>query len=337
MSRHASSSKGNISALVISVLLHALLIALLVFSGFWKTPPKRVSAAGEPIEATLMLGELPSSKAAKQAAKQTASRRTKLRPKPVSTPPPVTPRQPKPSPKPQQAKQPTQPKPQTQVPSPDKVAQQKAAELAKKKEAEKLKKAQEEKRRQEQILLEEQKKQEQAEQKERLAEQQKKEALEKERQEKMAKLEEIRKKKAELEAKRKREEARLQQMADANARASQDRNPSDNNDGAVGSPPPGNGGVDTALQGRYVAMIAQKVTLNWLRPDSARPGIVCKVKIAQIPGGEVIQANVVSPCNADALTQRSIEAAVLKAQPLPYQGFESVFNRNIIFTFRYDG
>jgi colicin import membrane protein len=29
-----------------------------------------------------------------------------------------------------------------------------------------------------------------------------------------------------------------------------------------------------------------------------------------------------------------VEAAVLKAQPLPYQGFESVFNRTLILKFR---
>ena len=57
----------------------------------------------------------------------------------------------------------------------------------------------------------------------------------------------------------------------------------------------------------------------------------------QIPGGDVIQASVSTPCNADDLTRRSIEAAVLKAQPLPYSGYESVFRREIRFTFRYDG
>ena len=31
---------------------------------------------------------------------------------------------------------------------------------------------------------------------------------------------------------------------------------------------------------------------------------------------------------------RSIEEAVLKAQPLPYQGFEAVFQRNLILNFR---
>jgi colicin import membrane protein len=51
----------------------------------------------------------------------------------------------------------------------------------------------------------------------------------------------------------------------------------------------------------------------------------------------VIQVSVTSPCNADDLTRRSIEAAVLKAQPLPYRGYESVFERDITFNFKYDG
>ena len=32
--------------------------------------------------------------------------------------------------------------------------------------------------------------------------------------------------------------------------------------------------------------------------------------------------------------RRSVEAAVLKAQPLPYRGFESVFSRNLTINFR---
>jgi colicin import membrane protein len=99
----------------------------------------------------------------------------------------------------------------------------------------------------------------------------------------------------------------------------------------------GNQGTDNSLLGRYQVVIQQAVRQNWLRPESTRPGIVCVLSIVQIPGGEVIQASVSTPCNADALTRRSIEAAVLKAQPLPYRGFESVFRREIRFTFRYDG
>ncbi|MEO6364766.1 MAG: protein TolA, partial [Luteimonas sp.] len=35
----------------------------------------------------------------------------------------------------------------------------------------------------------------------------------------------------------------------------------------------------------------------------------------------------------DAIGRRSVEAAVLKAQPLPYAGFEEVFNRTLILSF----
>jgi colicin import membrane protein len=33
----------------------------------------------------------------------------------------------------------------------------------------------------------------------------------------------------------------------------------------------------------------------------------------------------------------SIEQAVMRAAPLPYRGFESVFSREITFNFKYDG
>jgi colicin import membrane protein len=56
-----------------------------------------------------------------------------------------------------------------------------------------------------------------------------------------------------------------------------------------------------------------------------------------VPGGEVVSAKVIPPCNGDDLTRRSLEAAVLRAQPLPYSGYEPVFERSIDFVFRYDG
>jgi colicin import membrane protein len=102
-------------------------------------------------------------------------------------------------------------------------------------------------------------------------------------------------------------------------------------------PPPGNEGLDESLAARYAIAIQQLVTQNWLRPETVRPGLSCRLRIIQIPGGEVISAEVLAPCNADELTRRSIEAAVLRAQPLPYRGFESVFQREIVFNFRYDG
>ncbi len=99
----------------------------------------------------------------------------------------------------------------------------------------------------------------------------------------------------------------------------------------------GTGGTENDLRARYVFALQQAVTSNWLRPDTARPGLRCSVRIVQLPGGEVMDASVVPPCNGDPLTQRSLEAAVMRAQPLPYRGYEAVFQRSIDFVFRYDG
>ena len=53
-----------------------------------------------------------------------------------------------------------------------------------------------------------------------------------------------------------------------------------------------------------------------------------------MPGGEVIDVEVSPACPYDEQGRRSVEAAVLKAQPLPYAGFESVFSRDLSIRFR---
>lgn len=67
------------------------------------------------------------------------------------------------------------------------------------------------------------------------------------------------------------------------------------------------------------------------------PNLPCRIAITQLPGGEVISAEVEPGCPYDDLAKRSVEAAVLKAQPLPYAGFEPVFSRKLVFTFRPSG
>lgn len=91
------------------------------------------------------------------------------------------------------------------------------------------------------------------------------------------------------------------------------------------------------LRGQYIGAIAVQVTNNWLRPPTARPGLRCRLGVVQIPGGEIISAAIVGACNADEATRRSIIAAVERAGTLPYRGFEDVFEREIEFTFVYDG
>ena len=95
--------------------------------------------------------------------------------------------------------------------------------------------------------------------------------------------------------------------------------------------PPGNG-VLGSLRDEYIASIAAAVRAAWVRPPTAQDSIECRVAVLQIPGGEVIEASIASPCNADAATRRSIIAAVQR-NDLPYQGFEDVFERRINFTF----
>ena len=86
----------------------------------------------------------------------------------------------------------------------------------------------------------------------------------------------------------------------------------------------------------YYAAIQAQVTNNWFRPPTARPGLECRLKIVQIPGGEVISAAIVGSCNADEATRRSLIAAVERTGTLPYRGFEEVFEREIDFIFTYD-
>ena len=95
----------------------------------------------------------------------------------------------------------------------------------------------------------------------------------------------------------------------------------------------GNNGVDTGLKARYAAALTEAILAKWTRPETVPLGARCKLIIRQLPGGEVMDAEVASPCAYDELGRRSIEAAVLKAQPLPYAGFEPVFARTLELNF----
>lgn len=97
-------------------------------------------------------------------------------------------------------------------------------------------------------------------------------------------------------------------------------------------PQTGNNGKDSK-EAAYIAAIQNAVTQNWLRPDNIGNG-ACIVHVVQIPGGQVLSAKVDSSCPFDGPGRASLENAVLRAQPLPYQGFEDVFERNLTFTFR---
>lgn len=86
----------------------------------------------------------------------------------------------------------------------------------------------------------------------------------------------------------------------------------------------------------YMQALQRAVTVNWMRPESATD-LNCAVEIVQRPGGEVVQVSLGQPCNADAQTRASINRAVLGASPLPYAGFEKVFESRVNLIFQTDG
>lgn len=91
--------------------------------------------------------------------------------------------------------------------------------------------------------------------------------------------------------------------------------------------------VSSGLQSQYVAMIQQKVIRNWIKPASAKPGLLCEVKVSQTTNGTVLSAQV-GQCNGDAAVRQSIESAVLSSSPLPAPPDPRVFQRNIVFNFK---
>lgn len=287
--------------------LHLLAILLMVAGLWWTHATRPVSMPGPVIEATLV-GPTQAPRSHSGAAKPTPA-------KPVQKPAPPKPEPPKPEPKPEPQPQPPQKETPTEVQRQDAIEREKIAALATEK-AEQEKKEQEEKIHQKQVLLDEQK--------QKLKEQQQKQ------------LADIRKQREAAEKKLKLEKERLAQLEDRNqAKAEQQAAPAAEHEAPTAQT--GAGGKDDDLMARYSAAIQAAVTQNWNRPDSASAGLRCILNITQIPGGEVIGVTIGSPCNADQATRNSIEQAVMKAAPLPYQGYEKVFSRTINFHFTYDG
>ncbi len=164
----------------------------------------------------------------------------------------------------------------------------------------------------------------------RLAEQQRQREQEASRQ---RELEQIRQQREEAERRRELEQQRLQQLDDQQRREDEIRREEQlEAERQAAAQVAANAGRIGTLREQYQSAIQATVLAAWIRPPSVVDQIVCAIRIVQIPGGEVIDAVITSPCNADSATQRSIIAAV-KRDDLPYRGFEEVFERDITFIF----
>jgi colicin import membrane protein len=285
-------------AFVYALALHALLFALMYFGLWWTRQGAPQESWGVPVQAEVIDAK------ALSPSLQRALKREAVKPPP---PPPAEEKPPEPLP---ETPPPPQPLAQEKLPEPQPVDQEEVRPDAVSPDT--RPREQEAKQRQAQVDLDEQERQKQEQQRQRDIEAQ------------LAKI------KAERAlAKRAADQAaqRLQQLADWKAQQASDA-------AASASPPPGNPNANDALLGRYAAALTQAIRENWTRPDNVPLTARCDIRITQLQGGKEIAVDVSPSCPYDALGRRSVEAAVLKAQPLPYAGFESVFRRELLLHFQ---
>lgn len=221
----------------------------------------------------------------------------------------------------------------------EEMRQQRANELEQQRQREAERRQElEEQRRQQQ--LEEQRKREAQDRLDQIRREREKK-LEAERLQQQRELDELRKQREEAEKQRKIEEERLKQIEAQRQREEQEQQKRLDAEAAAQRQAQQQrefqAGREATARDKYILAIQQIVTQNWLRPPTAKEGLICQVDVVQIPGGEVISASITRNCNADEVTRRSIIAAVEKAGNLPYRGFEDVFEREISFNFLYDG
>lgn len=127
-------------------------------------------------------------------------------------------------------------------------------------------------------------------------------ALAKKRAEEKKRLEELEKQRKEAEAaadKRKREEELQRQIAEEEKRIAAERKKQ-----------------NQAMVDKYVGLISDKISRNWIQPPSYKKGMVAVLEIKILPSGEVVSVTVVKS-SGDPAFDRSAELAARKASPLP--------------------
>ena len=286
-------------SIALSVVLHGALAGALIF-GWWTYHQKTQAVTPTlAIEATVV-----DSRSVKGA--------TTPVPQPPAPTPPPPPAPPRPQPQPPPPVEDTGPP----EPTPEELAQR----------AQKEKEQQEAKEKSEQEA--QQKADELAAEQKRQAEEQKRQAQEKAEAERKAK-EEAQKKAAEAKAaaqkkleddKRKAQEAQQLAQSEADLKrslAAEEHANAVRSSGALAS---------------WEAQLKARIERAWLRPPSARAGIVCELDVTQVPGGEVTNVKLGS-CNGDQAVRDSIVAAVYRASPLPPPPDPSLFERELQITF----
>jgi colicin import membrane protein len=195
------------------------------------------------------------------------------------------------------------------------VEARKQAEAEKKQKAEQARKAKAEA---EKKLKEEQRKKAEAEQKRKAEEARlKAEAEKKRKEEELKRQQEAARKEAERQARLKAEAEQRQKEAELKAQlADEERQRALN-----------------SMKNRYRNLITQKITRNWRQPLNAGNMPLCVVRVLQGPGGVVLDV-IIKDCPGTREYRLSVEAAVLKSDPLPTPEDPSLFDRELEIHFK---
>lgn len=298
----------TVLAVVLALLLHAVPAVILLLAALWPAP-EQSAAPGEPVVAAVVdRGALPAS------MRRALARAPEPLPDALEEPP-----EPLPDALPEEETPPPQQlEAQELIVDPDETAQDEIR--ADSDSPETAEREQEAQQTQGQRDLTERERQLQEEQRIRQTE------LQKQREQQLADI------RRQIDAERRKAEdaeRRMRELAERRAREASEAAAAED---AAGTPPAGNRGDDVSAA--YFAAIADAIRSNWVRPNEIRGSQVCKIRIRQRVGGMVLEAKVEPSCPYDEQGRRSVEAAVLKAQPLPYAGFESAFKRDFILNFR---
>jgi colicin import membrane protein len=283
-------------ALLFTVGLHAAFILVVYLASVWVFIPEDKPSTGEPVQATLSFSADDIAKARKSI------RKAELDAKSAEALP-----QPLPSPKPQTADQELQDTAQAWIDDP----QQEVQEAVNKNAPQPSAKTREQELKQKQGQVE-------------LTEDVKKDVAEENRQRLNAQIEAVKKARAEAARQAQLEEQRLDELAGSTGNKAPNKTPAE--------PPSGQRGVDDALRNKYKSALNATARSNWNTvqiPEQTR----CQVEFTQIRGGEVIDVRFLA-CPLDASGRESVERALYKS-PMPFAGFEAVFQRKVILTFCY--
>lgn len=83
----------------------------------------------------------------------------------------------------------------------------------------------------------------------------------------------------------------------------------------------------------YRALLIQTIERNWIRPASARAGLVCTLNVTQAPGGAVLNVTI-GECNGDQAVRESVANAVYRSSPLPAPRDARAFERRLVIVFK---